>query len=85
MLEAMQAHHAAGRVDEAAEIASKAAPYVHPRLAAVQHMSQADEFARMSCEELTAELHRRLKEYLGIDLDAGGKLIDAKPIKQGEE
>lgn len=35
MLEAMRAHRAAGRLDEAAERAKEAAPYVHPRLQSV--------------------------------------------------
>lgn len=35
MLEAMRAHYDAGRLDEAAEIAQHAAPYLHPRLSAV--------------------------------------------------
>jgi len=33
MLEAMHAHHAAKRLDQAAAIAKDAAPYMHPRLA----------------------------------------------------
>ena len=37
MLEAMRAHHGAGQLDLAAAIAKEAAPYLHPRLAAVQH------------------------------------------------
>jgi hypothetical protein len=37
MLEAMRAHHAANRLDEAAAIAKDAAPYMHPRLAAIEH------------------------------------------------
>jgi hypothetical protein len=37
MLEAMRAHHAAKRLDEAAAIAKDAAPYMHPRLAAIEH------------------------------------------------
>lgn len=37
MLQAMREHHAAQRLDLAAEIARHAAPYIHPRLASVQH------------------------------------------------
>lgn len=36
MIEAMRAHYDAGSLDEAAEIAKDAAPYMHPRLAAVE-------------------------------------------------
>jgi hypothetical protein len=35
MLEAMRAHHEAGRLDEAAAVAKDAAPYIHPRLASI--------------------------------------------------
>jgi hypothetical protein len=41
MLQAMYAHHEAGRLDEAAAIAKDAAPYVHPRLSTVQHKGVA--------------------------------------------
>lgn len=37
MLEAMRAHYEANRLDEAAEKAKDAAPYIHARLAAVEH------------------------------------------------
>src|SRR5262245_61202695 len=37
MLAAMRQHYAAGNLDAAAEIARHAAPYVHPRLQAVEH------------------------------------------------
>lgn len=40
MLEAMRAHHEAGRLDSAAEVARHAAPYVHPRLSAM-HLTGA--------------------------------------------
>jgi hypothetical protein len=36
MLEAMRSHYDADELDRAAEIAAKAAPYCHPRLAAVE-------------------------------------------------
>jgi hypothetical protein len=36
MLEAMRYHYAAGELDAAAEIARHAAPYVHPRLQAIE-------------------------------------------------
>lgn len=32
MLRAMRAHYEAGRLDEAARVAERAAPYVHPRM-----------------------------------------------------
>lgn len=37
MIAAMRAHVAAGELDKAAERAKDAAPYVHPRLTAVEH------------------------------------------------
>lgn len=37
MLRAMRAHAEAGHLDEAAAIAKDAAPYLHPRLTAVEH------------------------------------------------
>lgn len=37
MLTAMREHYAAGRLDEAAKVAEKAAPYMHAKLAAVEH------------------------------------------------
>lgn len=37
MLEAMMAHHKAGSLDDAARIAKDAAPYMHPRLQAIEH------------------------------------------------
>lgn len=74
MLEAMQAHHAAGRIDEAAEIASKAAPYVHPRLAAVQHVGRGG-FEGMSLQDLRDEVRRCLKERFGIGFDEDGRPV----------
>lgn len=35
MLDAMRTHHAAGDLDRAAAVAKDAAPYLHPRLSAV--------------------------------------------------
>ena len=40
MLKAMTVHHDNGDWDKAATIAKDAAPYVHPRLAAVEHSSE---------------------------------------------
>lgn len=37
ILEAMRADYEAGKLDEAAAHAEKAAPYLHPRLTAVEH------------------------------------------------
>jgi hypothetical protein len=37
MLHVMREHAAAGRWDQAADLAKNIAPYVHPKLAAVQH------------------------------------------------
>lgn len=37
MLAAMRDHYKAKHLDEAAKIAAAAAPYMHPRLSAVQH------------------------------------------------
>jgi len=37
MLQAMRADYAAGKLDEAAAHAEKAAPYLHPKLAAIEH------------------------------------------------
>lgn len=37
MLKTMRAHWDAGRADQAAAIAKDAAPYIHPRLAAMEH------------------------------------------------
>jgi hypothetical protein len=42
MLEAMHAHHKAGRLNEAAAIARDAAPYMHPRLSQVDSTVKAD-------------------------------------------
>src|SRR5262245_23529539 len=42
MLDAMRAHHAAGRLDEAATVARDAAPYIHPKLTSVQVSGNAD-------------------------------------------
>jgi hypothetical protein len=37
MLHAMREHYGSGKFDEAAAIAKDAAPYMHPRLAAIEH------------------------------------------------
>jgi hypothetical protein len=37
MLEAMRTHYEAKRFDDAAAVAKDAAPYMHPRLAAIEH------------------------------------------------
>lgn len=37
MLRTMRDHFAAGRLDQASAVAKDAAPYMHPRLAAVEH------------------------------------------------
>jgi hypothetical protein len=42
MLEAMQFYHAQGDRDKAAAIAKDAAPYIHPRLAAIEHRAKDD-------------------------------------------
>ena len=36
MLHAMRAHYDAGKLDDAATVAKDAAPYMHPRLAAIE-------------------------------------------------
>lgn len=40
MIEAMLSFHSAGELDRAASIAKDAAPYVHPRLAAIEHTGE---------------------------------------------
>ena len=40
MVEAMRAHYRDKNLDKAAAIAAQAAPYVHPRLSAVQHQGK---------------------------------------------
>lgn len=42
MLHAMRVHYDAGEFDHAAAIAKDAAPYMHPKLQAVQHSGDAD-------------------------------------------
>lgn len=42
MLKAMRLHADAQRWDAAAEVAKDAAPYIHPRLAAVEHKGPDD-------------------------------------------
>ena len=42
MLRAMRDHASADRWDEAAKVAAMAAPYIHPRLAAIDMKSEAD-------------------------------------------
>ncbi len=42
ILEAMRVHHAAKRLDDAAKLASMAAPYIHPRLTSVQLTGKDD-------------------------------------------
>lgn len=37
MLEIMRRHYEAGELDKAAAVAKDAAPYIHPRLAAIEH------------------------------------------------
>lgn len=42
MLETMRTHHAAGDLDAASAVAKDAAPYLHPRLAAIAQMHSGD-------------------------------------------
>jgi hypothetical protein len=42
MIQAMRSHYEANRLDEAASIAKDAAPYMHPRLQAIQHSGDPD-------------------------------------------
>lgn len=42
MLRAMNEHYSAQRFDQAAAIAEKAAPYMHPKLQSVMHTGDAD-------------------------------------------
>lgn len=42
MLQAMRAHYSGGRLDEAADKARDAAPYVHPKLANIAHGGDED-------------------------------------------
>jgi hypothetical protein len=61
MLKAMKAYLAEGNLDKAAAIAKDAAPYIHPRLAAVQHVAPlGNSLEGFSSEELE-ELHRALQ------------------------
>jgi hypothetical protein len=60
MIEAMNSHRAAGRLDKAAAIAKDAAPYMHPRLSYVKsdvsHTdADADQALEDELEELLAE------------------------------
>ncbi|WP_244916183.1 hypothetical protein [Pseudaminobacter salicylatoxidans] len=58
MLTAMREHAAAKRWDEAASIAKDAAPYMHPRLASMQHTGrnggpiQTVDLTKLSGDEL---------------------------------
>jgi len=52
MLSAMHAFHQAGELEKAAKIAHDAAPYVHPRLAAIEYSSREDQ---RSIQELSDE------------------------------
>jgi hypothetical protein len=61
MLEAMYAYHLQGKLPEAVDVATKAAPYIHPRLASVQHVaSAAPGLDNFSLEELT-QLRRAIQ------------------------
>lgn len=40
MVNAMRWHHYAGRYDDAARVARDVAPYMHPRLAAIEHSTK---------------------------------------------
>lgn len=51
LLKAMTVHYEAGRYDEAAAVAKDAAPYVHPRLSAVQ-VSGGKAPVRLQIEEV---------------------------------
>ena len=53
ILRAMRQHYEAGRIDRAAELAKDAAPYVHPRLASIQHGGGTTEERRL---EITVEV-----------------------------
>jgi hypothetical protein len=52
MLKAMTAHYNARRYDEAAAVAKDAAPYMHPRLSAMQ---------------VSGEMTHHVRRYVGID------------------
>jgi hypothetical protein len=58
LLEAMRAHYAAGRLDEAAEIAKDAAPYLHRKTLRVPFLerlaAKAVAFRRRSCHRRTS-------------------------------
>jgi hypothetical protein len=61
MLKAMKTYLAEGNLDKAVAVAKDAAPYIHPRLAAVQHVaSLGSGLEDFSSEEL-AELLRALR------------------------
>ncbi|MET3409480.1 hypothetical protein [Methylobacterium sp. 1030] len=56
MLTAMRHHADASRWDEAAGVAKDCAPYIHPRLAAVEHKGPDDGPIRISINGTDADL-----------------------------
>jgi hypothetical protein len=55
MLAAMEHFRAAGEIEKAAGIAKDAAPYVHPRLASIEHSGEMKIEKRISSEPMTQE------------------------------
>lgn len=52
MLQAMRHYQAAGEIDKASNIAKDAAPYIHPRLAAIEHSGGLTVENRISSEPM---------------------------------
>src|SRR5262245_22616905 len=52
MLFVMRDHFAAGRYDMAAEVAALAAPYVHPKLSAIQATVTVGDISRLTDDDL---------------------------------
>jgi len=66
MLKAMRVHAKADRWDEAASIAKDAAPYMHPRLASMQHTGRnGGPIQTMDVSNLTDEQLAALYAALG--------------------
>jgi hypothetical protein len=74
MLDAMRRHHKEKRYDEAARIGKDAAPYVHPRLAAVELSGPGGGPVPVTLEDVSAadrEAETWEREHASRNGDAG--------------
>lgn len=63
-MRAMMAHYEAGRLDQAATIAKDAAPYIHPRLAAIDHSGEVATTFVMRAPEVVADAETWANKYV---------------------